>query len=66
MHNGMLTVGGAKMAKSEGNSSVRGARWAPGEVIRLLCWARITATRSIGRLKSYVRRVRASTGSTER
>ena len=37
MHNGMLTVGGAKMAKSEGNFvTVRDARaQAPGEVIRL-------------------------------
>jgi cysteinyl-tRNA synthetase len=37
MHNGMLTVGGAKMAKSEGNFvTVRNARaQAPGEVIRL-------------------------------
>jgi cysteinyl-tRNA synthetase len=37
MHNGMLTVGGAKMAKSEGNFvTVRGAlAQAPGEVIRL-------------------------------
>jgi cysteinyl-tRNA synthetase len=37
LHNGMLTVGGAKMAKSEGNFvTVRDAlkRW-PGEVIRL-------------------------------
>ena len=37
MHNGMLTVGGAKMAKSEGNFvTVRDALadW-PGEVIRL-------------------------------
>jgi cysteinyl-tRNA synthetase len=37
LHNGMLTVGGAKMAKSEGNFiTVRDARaMAPGEVIRL-------------------------------
>ena len=37
MHNGMLTVGGAKMAKSEGNFvTVRDAlAEAPGEVIRL-------------------------------
>jgi cysteinyl-tRNA synthetase len=37
MHNGMLTVGGAKMAKSEGNFiTVRDALGeAPGEVIRL-------------------------------
>jgi cysteinyl-tRNA synthetase len=37
MHNGMLTVGGAKMAKSEGNFiTVRDAlAQAPGEVIRL-------------------------------
>ena len=37
MHNGMLTVGGAKMAKSEGNFvTVRDAlAKAPGEVIRL-------------------------------
>jgi cysteinyl-tRNA synthetase len=37
LHNGMLTVGGAKMAKSEGNFiTVRDARAeAPGEVIRL-------------------------------
>src|ERR1700737_4061454 len=37
LHNGMLTVGGAKMAKSEGNFiTVREAlRQAPGEVIRL-------------------------------
>src|SRR5260221_331089 len=37
LHNGMLTVGGAKMAKSEGNFiTVRDARaQAPGEVIRL-------------------------------
>jgi cysteinyl-tRNA synthetase len=37
MHNGMLTVGGAKMAKSEGNFvTVRDAlAGAPGEVIRL-------------------------------
>jgi cysteinyl-tRNA synthetase len=37
MHNGMLTVGGAKMAKSEGNFvTVRDAlSQAPGEVIRL-------------------------------
>src|SRR5712671_3787558 len=37
MHNGMLTVGGAKMAKSEGNFvTVRAAlSQAPGEVIRL-------------------------------
>jgi cysteinyl-tRNA synthetase len=38
MHNGMLTVGGAKMAKSEGNFiTVRDAlAAAPGEVIRLV------------------------------
>ena len=37
LHNGMLTVGGAKMAKSEGNFiTVRDAlRTAPGEAIRL-------------------------------
>ena len=37
LHNGMLTVGGSKMAKSEGNFiTVRQARaQAPGEVIRL-------------------------------
>jgi cysteinyl-tRNA synthetase len=37
MHNGMLTVGGAKMAKSEGNFiTVRDAlTQAPGEVVRL-------------------------------
>src|SRR6202035_2575419 len=37
MHNGMLTVGGAKMAKSDGNFiTVRDAlAEAPGEVIRL-------------------------------
>jgi cysteinyl-tRNA synthetase len=37
LHNGMLTVGGAKMAKSEGNFiTVRGAlSQAPGEVVRL-------------------------------
>src|SRR5229473_1584337 len=37
LHNGMLTVGGAKMAKSEGNFiTVRDAlKQAPGEVIRL-------------------------------
>ncbi len=68
MHNGMLTVGGAKMAKSAGNFfTVRELLDdAPGEAIRLALLRRITATRSIGRARSCARRGRASTASTAR
>ena len=69
LHNGMLTVGGAKMAKSEGNFiTVRDAlAEAPGEVIRLaLARHAITATRSTGPTRNCARRGRASTASTGR